>query len=300
MSPVARLHSLLALLFLLLPAAAWAEAASTESPPSGNPPVLVTPAREDELPPALAAGGDGAQAETAPSTGDAVQAEAAEVDEFADEELFEEDEISDPLERGNRSVLRFNQGVERWVFDPLTKAYRWVLPAPARRSVSRAMQNLNTPVYLVNHLLQLEVKAAAETLGSFVLNSTLGMGGLFEPSRELGWERKSADFGQTLGVYGVGAGPFLVLPVFGPTTLRDGMGSIVDRMFQPLTYVIGFTPQVLIGGGAGISLYDKHADELDALEESSVDFYSALRSAYVQARERDIARRREAHPFMGR
>jgi len=201
-------------------------------------------------------------------------------------------EIYDPLEKSNRVVFNFNQGLDRWFLTPLLKGYQFILPAPARRALRRVATNLNTPAYLVNHLLQGEFVDAAETLGAFVVNTTVGWGGLFEPSLEMGWEHKHADFGQTLGFYGVGPGAYLIIPALGPTTARDGVGSIIDTMMQPLTYVIGFGYQILLSGGTGFTEFDEKAEKLRALEVSSVDLYAALRSAYVQSRESSIAQRR--------
>jgi len=210
--------------------------------------------------------------------------------------LFEEESeqleaaapIADPLEEGNRAVFVFNQKLDDWFWSPVTRAYRFVTPELARVGIRRALRNLNTPVYVANHLLQLRFSDAAQALGAFALNSTLGVLGLFEPSREAGWEVQPADFGQTLGLVGVGNGPYLVVPVFGPTTVRDGVGNAVDYFLQPLNYVIGVPTQLLWGGGAGLSLREEVSDQLDALERSSVDFYSVMRSAYQQNREKTI------------
>jgi phospholipid-binding lipoprotein MlaA len=202
--------------------------------------------------------------------------------------------IGDPLEPANRAFFGFNQKLDRWFWSPVTRAYRFVAPEPARAAIRRALQNLNTPVFFANNVLQLRFRDAGETLGAFALNSTLGILGLLEPSKEAGWEAHPADFGQTLDLVGVASGPYLVVPLLGPTTLRDGIGSAVDRFFQPLNYMIGIPTQILWGGGAGLSLREEVSDELEALENSSVDFYSVMRSAYVQSREKEIeeARRR--------
>lgn len=194
----------------------------------------------------------------------------------------------DPFESGNRAVLRFNQSLDHVLWSPLTKGYRFVVPAPARRAVLRSLDNLNTPIYVVNHLLQLHPLAAVETLGAFVMNSTWGIGGLFDAASAVGLRRRPADFGQTLARAGVGAGPYIVVPLFGPSTVRDGLGWVVDRAFHPATYFLGIPVQLVWRGGAGVADREAAADALEALEESSLDFYSALRSAYVQARAREI------------
>src|SRR5262245_48166637 len=197
--------------------------------------------------------------------------------------------VPDPLEPANRAFFGFNQKLDDWFWSPLTRAYRFVTPEPARRGIRRVFRNLNTPIFFVNNLLQLRLRDAGETLGAFALNSTLGIFGLLEPSKEAGWEPRPADFGQTLALVGVGNGPYLVMPIFGPTTVRDGLGSVADRFFQPLSYVIPIVPiQLLWGGGAGLSLREESSDQLAALQKSSVDFYAVLRSAYMQNREKEV------------
>jgi phospholipid-binding lipoprotein MlaA len=210
--------------------------------------------------------------------------EDSEYDDLFDEEFGQESEPNDPFERTNRALLSFNQGLTRVFFDPVLRGYRFVVPEPARKGIHRAFVNLNTPSTLVNDLLQLRFKDAATTLGRFILNTTIGYAGIFDVAIEAGWEHHESDFGQTLGRYGVGGGPYLVVPVFGPRTVRDGFGGIVDLFFQPLTYIIGPTPNIVIGASSGFSLLDAHFEALRALEESSIDYYAALRSAYLQSR----------------
>ena len=156
--------------------------------------------------------------------------------------------------------------------------------------------NLNSPRVIVNDLLQLRFKDAATTLGRFVLNSTLGIGGLLDPGTAAGWERHDSDFGQTLGKMGVGGGPYIVVPIFGPKTVRDGFGDVVDLAFHPLTYILGpaeWLLQISIGSGNGLTMLEYNHDKVGALEESSVDFYAAMRSAYLQSRR---AATRESEP----
>jgi phospholipid-binding lipoprotein MlaA len=166
----------------------------------------------------------------------------------------------------------------------MVRGYRFAVPKPARRGIHRVFVNLKAPSTLVNDLLQLRFKDAAQTLGRFVLNSTLGFGGIFDVAIEAGWEHHEADFGQTLGRMGVGAGPYLVLPIIGPNTFRDGFGGVVDLFFQPLTYLLGPVQSIVLGASRGFTTLDARNAALKALEESSVDFYAALRSAYLQSR----------------
>jgi phospholipid-binding lipoprotein MlaA len=201
--------------------------------------------------------------------------------------------ISDPIEPANRAFFGFNQKLDAWFWSPLNRAYRKVAPEPVREGIRRALHNLNTPIFFANNVLQLRFGDAAETLGAFVLNSTLGMLGFFEPSKEAGWEAHPADFGQTLDLVGVGSGPYIVVPILGPTTLRDGFGSAVDRFFQPLNYMLGLPTQLLWGGGAGLSTRDEASENLAELEKSAVDFYAVMRSAYWQNRVKENADARD-------
>ncbi len=218
-------------------------------------------------------------------------ADDLEYDPFFDDEI-EEAEIFDPLEPSNRVVYRFNRGVSIWVFDPLTRGYRFVVPGVARRAILRAFHNLNAPIFIVNNLLQLRPLAALETLGAFAMNLSFGVGGLFETASGARLELKPADFGQTLAGIGVGSGPYIIMPLLGPTTLRDGLGFVVDRAFHPLTYVLAVPVQLIGYGGIGVARRDEIHDELKALEDSSIDSYALLRSAYTQARAGEIEKMR--------
>jgi len=209
--------------------------------------------------------------------------------------LFDDDfdaeigpQVYDPFEPGNRLILSFNQHVDTVLWSPVTTAYRFAMPDPARASLFRVFENLNAPIHIVNHLLQLKPLKAGESLLAFVLNSTFGLAGIIDAAGAAGITPEAADFGQTMAKVGVGMGPYMVVPIFGPITLRDGFGWIVDRAFHPATYFLGIPIQLIWRGGAGMVARDAAHDQLAALEESSVDFYSVLRSAYVQAREKEI------------
>jgi len=211
-----------------------------------------------------------------------------------DDPYEDQPEVYDPFEPANRMILSFNMGVDQVLWSPLTVGYRFVVPEPGRRAMRRAFANLNTPVFVVNHLLQLHPLEAAETLGAFVMNTTFGMGGLFDAGESVGLSRSEADFGQTLARAGVGTGPYIVVPLFGPTTARDGFGWVVDRAFHPATYFIGVPIQLIWRGGAGVAQREAVSDAMEALEESSLDFYAVLRSAYSQARQREVDREASA------
>jgi phospholipid-binding lipoprotein MlaA len=200
--------------------------------------------------------------------------------------------VGDPLEDFNRRIFSFNETLDTLAWDPMTRGYQFLVPEPVRRGIHRAFLNLESPVILVNQVLQLRFGDAATTMGRFALNTTAGAAGFFDAAGGgAGWERDDADFGQTLARYGTPSGAFLMLPLFGPSTVRDLCGDLVDRLFDPLTYLIGpIEWWIVLGTSQGLSTREAHSQSLDALEASSIDFYSALRSAYHQSRESEIRR----------
>lgn len=234
-------------------------------------------------------------------TGDEISAPEPELEVLEYDPLFDDEDEEfdvqpdafDPLESSNRAVYRFNRQVSRFVWKPVTAGYRFVVPMPARRALRRMLDNLNAPIYMANQLLQLDPLGAAETLGAFAMNSTFGVGGLFDTASGVGFDLNPTDFGQTLGMMGVGPGPYLMVPFMGPTTLRDGTGFIIDRGFHPATYFFAIPVQLVGYSGVGFAAMEEAHDELEALEESSLDPYAVLRSAYLQARESSIAARRD-------
>lgn len=217
-------------------------------------------------------------------------AEAAQSDPVADDAFFGDDgfvpkPVPDPLEGLNRPVFEVNMAIDRAVVSPLARVYGIVAPAAVRQGVRNFFSNLDRPVVFVNEILQLHPRRAAETVGRFALNSTLGAGGLLDPAGELGWEAHEADFGQTLGMIGVGPGLYLVFPLLGPSNARDAVGGLVDFLLRLDTWLLPIGGQLILGGTFGISEREYRREELDALRKSSVDFYAAVRSAYLQNRE---------------
>ena len=202
---------------------------------------------------------------------------------------------SDPFERANRQTLRLNRHLDRWLFDPITKVYGFIVPGPIKSCVRRAFANLDSPSILANDVLQLEWRDAGVTLARFAVNTTVGVGGLFDPATPMGLPGHQSDFGQTLAIAGLSSGPFLMLPAIGPTTPRDGVGAVVDFFLNPATYIVGPFIQLLAGGGSGLVVREANLEALEALQESSVDYYAALRSAYQQNREAQIWARWQRH-----
>lgn len=250
-------------------------------------------------------------ATAAQATADAVDSEYGDL--YADDDgLYgdgESDEYDpgpvgypDPLESTNRGVFAFNRLVDKWLLDPVTEAYQFIVPKPARHAISRAFLNLSSTKTLVNDLLQLEWIDAGVTTSRLVINTTFGLVGFFDVAEKVGLEAHESDFGQTLALAGTPSGPYVVLPILGPANIRDGIGTVVDGFFQPTYYIlgpadllIGPTEILLYSGSSGLSTRERHFAELKALEDSSIDFYAALRSGYYQDRIVEIWGRRDDH-----
>lgn len=198
----------------------------------------------------------------------------------------------DPLEEANRKVFTFNQGLDRYFLGPIASFFGYVTPGPVKQGLRNFFDNLNTPVVFINDALQLEWKDVAVTTAGFVVNTTVGIAGLFEPAKHIGLPRHVSDFGQTLALARMPSGPYLVIPVAGPSTARGTVGSVVDLMLRPTTWFLPVTT-LFSTGGEGVVRLEEHQGELEELERSSVDFYAVLRSAYRQTREDQIWRRRQ-------
>ena len=203
--------------------------------------------------------------------------------------LFEDDAPDpadrDPLEPLNRGIFGFNEIVYTWILDPVANAYEFVVPDPGRRAVRRFFSNLGEPVTFANDLLQLEPARAGTSGARFLINSTAGLVGVFDPATAWGIEGHTSDFGETLAVYRVGSGPYLVIPVMGPSTVRDALGGIVDGLIRPDTWLLTPGTRLVISASDGFTSYEIERERLGALRDTSVDFYAALRSAYLMDRD---------------
>lgn len=212
-----------------------------------------------------------------------------------DEDLAESPGFPDPFEGVNRQTLRFNQHLDRWVLRPVVRAYGLLVPSPGRRAVRRFFANLNCPSILVNDLLQREWNDARVTASRFAINTTIGLAGILDPASGRGFQRHDSDFGQTMALVGVKSGPFIMLPALGPITARDFFGLFIDALFRPTTYLLGPGAEIIYSGSSGFVAREGAFDAMQALEASSVDYYSALRNAYYQDRTAMIWSRREHH-----
>ena len=193
----------------------------------------------------------------------------------------------DPLRRFNRRSFAFNTMLDRVLIGPVARGYKRVVPAPVRRGLGNVIGNLREPSTVVNAVLQGRPKVATRSAARFVANSTVGLLGLFDVAGKSGLERQPADFGQTLGRYGVKPGPYIYLPVVGPTTARDGVGSIINLLGDPVSQATGGPGTDLATGRSVLRGLDARAESdatLKAVMDESTDPYATVRSGYLQNR----------------
>ena len=198
---------------------------------------------------------------------------------------------NDPWEETNRDIFAFDTWVEHNVARPVAEGYREVVPEPARDGVHNMLNNLHSPVILANDVLQGESKKAARTLVRILINTTLGIGGLFDVAGRLGIPYHDNDFGITMGTAGVWEGSYLVLPILGPRPPRDLIGGFVDGAFDPLTYAHFPGRHELLTIRTPMNFLDfedRHMDEIQSIERSSVDYYATVRNLYRQRRDAQI------------
>ncbi len=192
--------------------------------------------------------------------------------------------VNDPLEGYNRAMYSFNDAVDRAIVKPVAKGYDAVVPDPISKGISNFFSNLNEITVILNDLLQLKFGQALHDTGRFALNTTVGFGGLFDVAGYAGYEKHDEDFGQTLGVWGIEPGPYVVLPFFGPRNFRDSFGLVGDIYTDPVTYVDDVpTRNALIA----TRIVDNRAGLLGAskvLSEATDDEYVYIREAYKQKR----------------
>jgi phospholipid-binding lipoprotein MlaA len=202
---------------------------------------------------------------------------------------------NDPLEPMNRRIFAFNEVVDRLIIRPIARGYLAVVPRAGRDAIRNVLNNLKEPVVFCNDTLQGEGRRAATTAGRFALNTTVGVLGIRDFAGGHGLPRQTGDFGQTLSVWGVGEGPYLMLPVWGPTSPRDGVGLGVDVYLDPLRYVAArynYPSGVSASEAAmdGVDLRSRNLDSLDELRRESIDYYAAFRSLYRQHRKAEVER----------
>ena len=191
---------------------------------------------------------------------------------------------SDPWERVNRGTFAFNEAADRWVIEPVAKGWDFVVPELAQTGIVNFFENLRMPAYVANNLLQWEVEHALLEVFRFVLNSTLGLAGFIDVATQADWPHYPEDFGLTLGHWRVPNGPYFVLPIFGPSTVRDTVGLAVDSGGAAYTY---FVPIYVPIAARATDLLNKRAiflEEIAQSREEAFDFYVFVRNAYLQNR----------------
>jgi phospholipid-binding lipoprotein MlaA len=200
---------------------------------------------------------------------------------------------SDPWERMNRGTFKFNEGLDRWVIEPVAKGMDFVLPDPVERSIGRFFDNSRIPIHFGNALLQFKPVSAVEDLARFVVNSTIGLAGFFDPATHIGLEAHQEDFGQTLGFWGVPAYPYLVLPIFGPSSPRDAVGLAADTFSTVYPWFIPIYASFSIGVGQRLNWRSLDLDLIAAEREAALDYYVAVRNAYMSYRENQVRDQKE-------
>ena len=207
-------------------------------------------------------------------------------------------QVKDCFENVNRATFKLNQVLDDVIFEPVAKTYR-ILPSSVRTGTGNALSNLSTLVTIPNNVLQGEFRKAGINTGRFIVNTTLGVVGIFDVAQKIGFpEYEKEDYGQTLGTMGVGPGCYIVLPVLGPSTVRDTVGSFANVLGGDAWYNVSVTNNSQHFSdfdywasrvGTGIDFRAKNIDSLENLEKNSMDFYASVRSLYLQDRQQKIA-----------
>ncbi len=212
------------------------------------------------------------------------------------EALAEYRQTNDPYESTNRVFYAFNNGVDRFVFKPVAQAYRYVVPGTVRRPVHNALANITSPVLFANDVMQGKPRRAGDTAMRFLINTTVGVGGLFDVAQGWGYPAHSSDFGMTLALWGVSGGPYLFLPVLGPSNPRDTAGFGGDIVLDPLTFA-GYPYSNAVGysryGVGAVDARERVLDQLDEINRTALDPYATIRSLAVQHRQSEIDNARQ-------
>ena len=203
-----------------------------------------------------------------------------------------EENFNDPLEETNRGIFAFNQGVDQALLIPVAKTYRTVIPPPMRQSIHDFLQNLNGPVIFANDVLQGQFELAGNTLARLALNTTVGVGGMFDVAKLMGIPYHSNDMGITLAVWGFVEGPYIIIPVLGPSNPRDLVGQVGDGFADPGNYFAGqhhlFWAVMARTATSGIDARSRNIETLADIEKTALDNYATIRSLYRQRRQAQI------------
>jgi len=206
----------------------------------------------------------------------------------------------DPWEGFNRPVFGFNDFLSRHALEPVGRGWRWLVPEFARRGLENLFENVGTPLVFVNDLLQAKPKQAGVDLARLLLNSSIGLAGLMDPAESIGLEANDEDFGQTFGVWGIPAGPYLVLPLLGSSSPRDTAGLVVgSAAYYPLGLVVPFYATAGARAVDVVNTYSFSADDIAEEREEAFDWYAAVRNAHVSHRENQVRDRAEPEEGSG-
>jgi len=273
----------------------------SESPLSTSRLAVTTtgPERTETLEPSIAkeppTSSPPAEASISPEQGDgAVETSDEDIPAEPDESEEAAETIADPIEPVNRAFFHFNDKLYFWVLKPVATGYKAVIPEDGRIGIKNFFSNLTTPVRLANCLLQVRFKGAGKETLRFVINTTYGLGGLLDTAKkEFNIEKQEADFGQTLGIWGMGPVFYLNLPVLGPSSLRDGLGLAVDAALNPQTYLAYYFVVYSYANTGGwilekINEASLTLGEYESLKKAALDPYIAVREAYFQYRQNKI------------
>ena len=208
-------------------------------------------------------------------------------DPYGDEQVRQ---TPDPLEKINRGIFAFNHQFYRFVAKPVADATKFILPKPVRTALVHVIDNLETPVRVASCLLQGKIKRAGQETGKFIVNSTLGAGGLWNPAEKIDSLKAipSEDVGQAIGSWGVPSGPYLVLPVLGPSSARDLVGKVGDVCLTPMTWISPHTVSTLTNASVAVVKNPDRMDVYDAATEDAIDAYISMRESYRSYRENEI------------
>ena len=205
------------------------------------------------------------------------------------------DDNNDPYESTNRAVFAFNEDLDELIFKPVARGWRKIPDFP-RKNLSNLAETATAPLDIANSILQFDIESIRITLSRFLINMTFGVGGMYDvaSTKEFGnIEKRNEDFGQTLATWGIKEGPYVMLPIFGPSNIRDAVGRGMDTIFNPVTFIfrmnnLGFESRLPQPVVSGVSTREKFMDYVDEIKESSLDFYATMRSLYRQKRIKDI------------
>jgi len=207
------------------------------------------------------------------------------------------EEVKDCFEKVNRGIFAFNQALDTTIFEPVARGYRHI-PSPIRMGTSNALTNFSNLITIPNNLLQGDIKTAGINTARFVVNTTIGILGIFDPANALGLEKKEKeDYGQTFGTWGMSPGCYLVLPILGPSTVRDTVGTVANFVGGDPWFNVTvandtnyFNESDYCGTRitSGVDFRAKNIDSFESLEENSIDFYASIRSLYLQDRQQKI------------